>query len=57
MGLKSGLCGAQLMCENDSLALECPHAPLCHNWRPMNLNIVVLEYARAIRDEKNLLMG
>ena len=34
MGLKSGLCGGQFMCENDSscsLTLMCPHAPLFHN--------------------------
>ena len=33
-GVKSGLCGGQFMCENDSscsLTLMCPHAPLFHN--------------------------
>ena len=55
MRLKSGLCGGQFMCENDtscSLTLMCPHAPLFHNESLMNLCIVVLEYAPAIREEK-----
>ena len=30
-GVKSGLCGGQLMCENDSLTLMCLHAPFFHN--------------------------
>ena len=33
-----------------------PHAPLFHNWGSMNLGIVVLDYARTIREEKNPLM-
>ena len=28
------------------------HTPLFHNKSPMNLGIVILEYARAIREEK-----
>ena len=30
----------------------CPHVPLFHKQGPMNIGIVVLEYARAIREEK-----
>ena len=48
IGLKTGLCGGQFMCEISLLLdTECP----------MNLGIVVLEYARAIREEKIYLMG
>ena len=35
----------------------CPHAPFFYNYSPMNLSIVVLEYARVIREEENALMG
>ena len=45
------------MCENDSLTLMCPHAPLFQNESLMSLGIVILEYARGIREEKNPLMG
>ncbi|KAJ0003134.1 hypothetical protein NQD34_018174 [Periophthalmus magnuspinnatus] len=47
MGLRSGLCGGQSMCE--SMLPE----PLIHNLSLMNPGIVILEYARAIREEKN----
>jgi len=30
--------------------------PLCHSLSPMNPDTVILEYVRAIREEKNLLM-
>ena len=49
VGLRSALCDGQSMCEK--LCLMLPE-PLLHNLRPMNCGTVILEYARAIREEK-----